>query len=49
MAAVFQKEGSRDSSLHYAKLSLATGQKGGFTDQVMKASQFLTTYYTRYT
>ncbi len=46
MAALFQKEGSGDSSLHYAKLSLATGQKGGFTDKVMMASQFLTTYYT---
>lgn len=46
MATVFQKKGSQDSSLHYAKLSLAMAQKGGFTQWVMKASQFLTTYYT---
>jgi tetratricopeptide (TPR) repeat protein len=46
MAALFQKQGSLDSSLHYAKLSLATGQKGGFIEWVMKASQFLTNYYT---
>ena len=46
MAALFQKEGSQDSSLHYAKLSLAIGQKGGFIERVMKASKFLTKYYT---
>jgi two-component system NtrC family sensor kinase len=46
MAALFQKEDSRDSSLYYAKLSFATAQKGGFIKWVMDASQFLTTYYT---
>jgi two-component system NtrC family sensor kinase len=46
MAALFQKQGSQDSSLHYAKLSLAIGKKGGFIERVMKASKFLTKYYT---
>ena len=46
MAGVFQQRGNLDSSLTYAKLSLTKGQKGGFTDRVMKASRFLTTYYT---
>jgi two-component system NtrC family sensor kinase len=46
MAALFRKEDSRDSSLYYAKLSLAIGQKGGFIVRMMNASQFLTTYYT---
>jgi signal transduction histidine kinase len=46
LAKLFQKEGKRDSSLHYAKLSLATAQKAGFTSRVMEASSFLTEYYT---
>ena len=45
MARVFQKTGSSDSSLYYAKLSLAMAQKIGFTLLAIDASNFLTGYY----
>ena len=45
MARVFQKTGSSDSSLYYAKLSLAMAQKVGFTIIAINASNFLTGYY----
>ena len=45
MARVFQKVGSLDSSLYYAKLSLAFAQKVGFTIRAIDASNFLTAYY----
>ena len=45
MARVFQKAGSLDSSLYYAKLSLAFAQKVGFTISAINASNFLTAYY----
>ena len=45
MARVFQKAGSSDSSLYYAKLSLAMAQKVGFTISAIDASNFLTAYY----
>ncbi len=45
-AGLFRKSGNVDSSLHYAKLSLNYAKVGGFTARVMKASNFLTGYYT---
>ena len=45
MARVFQKTGSMDSCLYYAKLSLAFAQKVGFTLRAIDASNFLTGYY----
>ena len=45
MARVFQKTGSSDSSLYYAKLSLAFAQKVGFTITAINAGNFLTGYY----
>ena len=45
MARVFQKAGSSDSSLYYAKLSLVMAQKVGFTISAIDASNFLTAYY----
>lgn len=46
MAKLFQKVGVLDSSLYYAKLSLAMAQKTGFTRSIMNASNFLTNYYS---
>jgi signal transduction histidine kinase/large-conductance mechanosensitive channel len=46
MAKLFQKSHKQDSCFYYAKLSLATAQKDGFTGRIMNASNFLTTYYT---
>jgi signal transduction histidine kinase len=46
MAKLFQKSGNKDSTLYYAKLSLATAQKDRLTSNVMDASNFLTGYYT---
>ena len=46
MAKLFQKAGNTDSSLYYAKLSLAMARKGGSPIRVMNASIFLTGYYT---
>jgi tetratricopeptide (TPR) repeat protein len=46
MAKLFQKAGNADSSLYYAKLSLAIAQNDGFTNYVLDASKFLTGYYT---
>ena len=45
MAKLFQMAGERDSSLYYAKTSLAFAQKGGFTSRVLDASNFITDYY----
>ncbi len=45
MAALFKKAAATDSSLYYAKLSLSIAQKGGFTERVMNASNFLSGYY----
>lgn len=45
MAKLFRKAEKADSSLFYAKLSLAYGKKGGFPVRVMNASYFLTEYY----
>ncbi len=46
MAKLFQKAGNRDSSLYYGKLSFNMGKQGGFIDDVLHASSFLTKYYT---
>ncbi len=46
IAALFRSSGNTDSSLYYAKLSLAHAQKAGFILWVMNASNFLTDYYT---
>ncbi len=45
MAKVFQKSGSSDSSLYYAKLSMASAKKVGFISRIMDASNFLTRNY----
>jgi tetratricopeptide (TPR) repeat protein len=45
MARLFRKAEAADSSFYYAKLSLAYGNKGGFSTRVMDASKFLTEYY----
>ena len=45
MARVFHKTGSLDSSLYYAKLSLAMAQKVGFNINAINAGNFLTGYY----
>lgn len=45
MATLSRRAGKADSSLFYAKRSLAYGKKAGFTGRVMNASKFLTDYY----
>lgn len=45
IAGLFQKENKQDSCVFYAKKSLRMAHKGGFTEKVMKASNFLTNYY----
>jgi signal transduction histidine kinase len=46
IAALFQKSGSGDSCLSYAKKALSLAQKGSFTNQVLEAATFLTNYYS---
>jgi signal transduction histidine kinase len=45
MAKLFQKENKPDSTVYYAKLSLAIAQKTESVNYVMDASNFLTGYY----
>lgn len=45
MARLFQKSNNRDSCLYYARLSMTTAQKGGFTKRILNASNFLSDYY----
>ena len=45
MALLFQKTSQPDSIVHYAKLALTYGQKSENLAGVLKASQFLTTFY----
>ena len=46
MATVFARKGTTDSSLYYANRTLTIARKAGFVKWVMKASDFLTRYYT---
>ncbi|HLY71108.1 MAG TPA: ATP-binding protein [Puia sp.] len=46
MAKIFKESKAADSCLYYAKLALQIANLAGFTDEVMKASHFLTLFYT---
>jgi tetratricopeptide (TPR) repeat protein len=45
MANLFKKSGKRDSTLHYAHLSLESAQRGGFTKSVLLSSSFLSDFF----
>ena len=45
LAKFYQKMGQKDSTLHYAKLSLVNAQKSAYTKGVLASSQFLTQLY----
>lgn len=45
LAKFYQKTSQKDSTLHYAKLSLVDSQKSGYTKGILKSSQFLTQLY----
>ena len=46
MAKIFERSKEIDSCLFYSKLALQIAKNAGFTDEVMKACNFLTQYYT---
>ncbi len=45
LAKLFRKSDQADSCLFYARLSLAIANKAGFTDEVMEACNFLSSYF----
>ncbi|HEY5122590.1 MAG TPA: hypothetical protein VIK14_02520, partial [Ignavibacteria bacterium] len=45
MAQLFKIAGQSDSALQYARQSLTTAERGGFTYRVLYASSFLASYY----
>lgn len=45
MAQIFKRGGLQDSAFFYSRLSLAEGNKGGFTRRVLNASSFLSDYF----
>ncbi|HTD40135.1 MAG TPA: hypothetical protein VK671_05905, partial [Mucilaginibacter sp.] len=45
MAKLFKQLAQQDSGFYYAKKSIAAGVRGGFTERILNASQFLTTYF----
>lgn len=45
MADLFRRSGLTDSALQYARRSLEAAKKGGFTNRLLNASSFLSSYY----
>jgi signal transduction histidine kinase len=47
IAKIYRAKGQADSSLYYARQSIAEGWRGGFTVKVLAASQFLSEYFEK--